>query len=118
MKDKIKEKLEKEIEEIKPIKMIMVCDEVGCASNREGFCQRAIKCDGKKGDIDYKRVIKTKQLEQHEETKKAERERIREIARRLNDKFRADNTPQTLSGDEFNDVWEEELIKKLGEKEE
>jgi len=47
--------------------------------------------------------------------------KVFEIAEKLNEKFRKDNTPQRLSGDEFNDIWEEELkleLEKLkGEKE-
>jgi|SRR3989304_583502 len=38
----------------------------------------------------------------------AKEEILKEITA-LNQKFRKDNTTQRLSGDEFNDLWEEEL---------
>ena len=43
---------------------------------------------------------------------------VRKIATYLNTKFRKNNTYVRVSADEFNDIWEEELIKeiqKLGE---
>ena len=43
---------------------------------------------------------------------------VKKIATYLNTKFRKNNTYVRVSADEFNDIWEEELIKeiqKLGE---
>ena len=39
--------------------------------------------------------------------------KVIEEIEKLNESFRKDNIPQRLSGDEFNDKWEEELKAKL-----
>jgi len=38
---------------------------------------------------------------------------VLKLIKNLNINFRKDNTPQRLSGDEFNDLWEEELKARI-----
>jgi len=42
-------------------------------------------------------------------------EEVEKIIESLNEEFRKDNVPQKLSGDEFNDLWEEKLKSKIKE---
>jgi len=46
-------------------------------------------------------------------TRQATIKKVIEEIEKLNESFRKDNIPQKLSGDEFNDKWEEELKAKL-----
>ena len=55
--------------------------------------------------IDFKNIRK-------QERQATIKQVIKEIEK-LNESFRKDNIPQKLSGDEFNDKWEEELKAKL-----
>ena len=49
------------------------------------------------------------------ESRQATIKKVIEEIEKLNESFRKDNIPQRLSGDEFNDKWEEELKAKLEE---
>ncbi len=47
------------------------------------------------------------------ETLQERNSEVKQVIKDLNVRFRKDNTPQRLSGDEFNDLWEEKLLQKL-----
>ena len=65
---------------------------------------------------ELERVYKTIKNERHKFFLRTKLQTLKDVLKLvdgLNERFRKDNMPQRLSGDEFNDLWEEELKKEI-----